>query len=420
MILKISIVFSFCSLLLLILFSNAGSLTNITSILGYFGILGIFWSIILGSKPLTKWLGLDYQKVNKIHKFLGKYGIFFVLIHPFLGALVYLENFSWIFKLNFSSPVEGVVSMGRVALLLYLIIWVSSVILRSKLKYRPWIRIHYLSYPLFLSSLLHIPGLGYFWNDFVIVKVLWSIVLALYIVYLGYIGLLFAGFFKKKYRLSSIQIFGKGSKIAILDCVAIGKSLNSIPGQYVYLSLKPFGEAKPFSILWNEGEKIKLGIKLEGEFTQLIHEQKTGKIIRLYGPFGNFTQNGHNQKPKIIIAGGIGITPLLQFASRYFTNDSKFIMCNRYRSDTVEFDLLKKNTKKNLYEIYSNEKETTRENCFFKQLDKDILIKILSPLDLDKYDVFICGSDSFTNQTIDNLVTIGVNKNSIFTEKFSI
>ncbi|NJK71472.1 MAG: hypothetical protein HC932_04465 [Thermales bacterium] len=180
-----------------------------------------------------------------------------------------------------------------------------------------------------------------------------------------------AGFFKKVYTLENIQIIGKGAKVAILDLItADKKALSANAGQYVYLQLNGFGESRPFSILSVEGDKLRLGIKLEGRFTKKVHQLKAGKNVNIFGPLGQFTAEGHNQKDKIIISGGIGITPLIAFAKEYFTPNSIFIVCNRFKEDVVDLDDLKNSVpSKNLFEFYSQEDSITNPHHKACRLD---------------------------------------------------
>ncbi|NJS40911.1 hypothetical protein HC766_00735 [Candidatus Gracilibacteria bacterium] len=117
--------------------------------MGYVGLVLMLWNVILGAKPLSRLISKDYVRLNKIHRALRKYGIFFVLSHPLIQMYSYLENFYWIITPLIGNELELHISFGRLALLIYLIIWITSVLLKSRIRYRPWLYIHYLTYPWF-------------------------------------------------------------------------------------------------------------------------------------------------------------------------------------------------------------------------------------------------------------------------------
>jgi DMSO/TMAO reductase YedYZ heme-binding membrane subunit len=58
------------------------------------------------------------------------------------------ENILWIFTPSFITETEFHITLGRFALVLTLIVWITSAIVRSKIKWRPWKYIHLLSYPI--------------------------------------------------------------------------------------------------------------------------------------------------------------------------------------------------------------------------------------------------------------------------------
>ncbi len=417
------VAFTTLSPLLLIIMDYPASIERIlptaASIVGYIGLIMILWSIILGSKPLARLISSDYVELNKTHRFLGKYGILFALIHPFLEMFSYLENISWVITPSLATEFDFHISLGRLTLLVFLIIWLSSITLRSKLKYRPWLRIHYLTYPLGLLALFHIRDIGFYYTQSRFISVFFSLILIAYCFYLAYLFLLWAGFFKNHYTVKSISKIGQGSEINILDLETTGKPLTSQPGQYVYIQMHRFGEVKPFSILENDGNKLRLGIKNDGEFTSRVGELKPGHEIGVFGPLGKFTQQGHNDSDKIIISGGIGITPLVELSEKYFTPNSFFFVCNRYRSDVVDLDRLKKSTNNRLYEVYSRETTIENERQRNCRLDKNVLQEILGSNNINNYKIFICGSSPFMNEAIKNLTSLGVKRENIYTEEFS-
>jgi CDP-4-dehydro-6-deoxyglucose reductase len=85
------------------------------------------------------------------------------------------------------------------------------------------------------------------------------------------------------------------------------------PGQYVDLML-PGGRRRSFSIAGhsNDGRVIELHVRRVsgGEFTEWVFDElRPGSVLRLEGPFGNFTLQ-QSSRPWLMLAGGTGLAPI--------------------------------------------------------------------------------------------------------------
>jgi ferredoxin-NADP reductase len=89
------------------------------------------------------------------------------------------------------------------------------------------------------------------------------------------------------------------------------------PGQWVYVHLSnpdgsPWARAA-YSIASapeESGTRIKLGIKVHGDFTKRAAQLMPDDVIGIQGPFGVYVLP-EDGSPLVMFAGGIGITPLL-------------------------------------------------------------------------------------------------------------
>ena len=60
-------------------------------------------------------------------------------------------------------------------------------------------------------------------------------------------------------------------------------------------------------------DKLRFGIKLHGNFTHALFGKKKGDKLEISGPYGFFTVS-QNDSPIVLLAAGIGITPLMCMA----------------------------------------------------------------------------------------------------------
>ncbi|MCX6731121.1 MAG: ferric reductase-like transmembrane domain-containing protein [Candidatus Roizmanbacteria bacterium] len=170
----------------LYLFTQIKILGNFTyafaNIAGFIGAILLFWEFILGIKPFAKRISANPAVFIKLHIFLGVWGMFFVLIHPILEMFSYAEKLTFLYVPDLSSSFATHITLGRFAILLVLLVWITSTFLRQNISYKKWINIHYLSYPMMFFVFIHALDIGSYLNTFVFIKIYWIILLCLYLI----------------------------------------------------------------------------------------------------------------------------------------------------------------------------------------------------------------------------------------------
>ena len=79
-------------------------------------------------------------------------------------------------------------------------------------------------------------------------------------------------------------------------------------------------QAHPFSIsAVPDGRQLRITVKNIGDFTSGVHALRPGTPVLVDGPFGKFTQPPASTKV-LLIAGGIGITPIRPLAEDMAAN----------------------------------------------------------------------------------------------------
>jgi len=393
-------------------------LSKTANITGFIGAVLVIWQFFLGIRGVVKRFNPDYDWAMKIHAFLGIYGSIFIFLHPILLAIDRNNTISYMLLLNFSNEYETYVSYGKIAMFLFLVLWFTSSLVRKSLSYRSWLYIHYISYPMLFFVLLHPFQIGSYLQEFSFIYTYWillciSAVLFMILKLLDIFNLSF-----NKFRITNLTNLNKD--IYTITYKPVNEKFSKIkPGQYFYLKKNFFGEAHPYSILeYNDftGE-ITFGIKKLGKSSTLLGESKIGDIHFIDGPFGEFTFEAHNEDPKVILAGGIGITPFYEVLTRY-GNDQSYLL---YANKDLESALYRDKFKELLNERYFDfvEKlEGEKRNVFSGYISSEKISEILKNKDLSSIRYFICGSPGFTKGMIDLLKNLGIKRNKIFIEEF--
>ncbi len=129
-------------------------------------------------------------------------------------------------------------------------------------------------------------------------------------------------------RLRALLLWRQGWRVAAVNrltarAVAVqlalpeGKKFPYLPGQFAFLSFRSAGvsaEEHPFTIASTPSRPgyLQFVIGAAGDWTAGAGRLRAGDRVRLDGPYGHFSfLLAAEQRPLVLVAGGIGITPML-------------------------------------------------------------------------------------------------------------
>lgn len=104
----------------------------------------------------------------------------------------------------------------------------------------------------------------------------------------------------------------------VLGLHAPHMALQAKPGQFVMLKVRSGTTPllrRPFSICAVQDEQVLLLYRLVGEGTHLMTEIKPGQKVPVLGPLGQGFTTPKKDQLAILVAGGVGIAPLIFMAS---------------------------------------------------------------------------------------------------------
>ena len=396
-------------------------LVTLSNVSGLVGAVMLFWQFILGIRYIVDIFEKDYFKVIDIHTKLGKYGMLFVLFHPFLIAYSYVKEILWVFapeELIFP-PAAGFdthVVFGRMAFYLFLAVWISSALLRAKMKFRPWLYIHYLSYPLMLLVFLHAREIGSNVEANSVTSSLWVAFMAIFFLLSLWRLLFFAGVSKSRFRVESIDKHGESERLILKPESRLSK--NPEVGQYVYLQLKRFGEEHPFTVADYDKARgtLELGIKREGKFTSKVADLDPGQTVFIDGPYGSFTSDVDPDTTKVILAGGIGITPFIRYIKENEKQEILLLYCCRNEEDMLYADILREHLGSDMHEFITRPQKHKSEGG---RISKEHIERVLGDRTRDDIDFMVCGSPRFVQGMNEILAELDIREDRVHVEEFS-
>ena len=203
-----------------------------------------------------------------------------------------------------------------------------------------------------------------------------------------------------------------------------------LPGQFGFITLSSAAvssEAHPFTIVSSptKADGLEFIVRTSGDWTaQLKHLQPQDRVY-LDGPYGLFSHlRVADSTELIMIAGGIGITPMLSML-RYMAdhNDPRkitLIWSNQTPDHIVlphVFEKLAAQLKElRILHVMTRAAEYTGEQG---RLDRPMLEKLLSECGRTAA-VFVCGPDQMMKAVRSFLVSLGFERRVVFMESFSL
>lgn len=395
-----------------------GLVPTLANLAGFIGALLFLWQFIFGIRFISRKITQDYITMTRLHIFLGSLGTVLVLIHPVLELYVYRSNLNFFFP-NFDSPTYPHLLAGQVALSLFVVIWITSAIWREKISYRPWLYIHYFTYPMMALVFFHAQTIGTFLQTYPWLYNYWMFLTGVFTVVVIYRILAYLNLFKAKYKV--IKKTNKAGEVTVYRVKPERGRLDPKPGQFVYLRSGFFSEAHPFSVMKSNPKTgvLEFGIKQVGRFTSQLTNLKVGDRVYLDGAYGLFTQEAQNDNPKVLIAGGIGITPFVELVSRFGGKNTYLFYANRTLSEALNRDEFLQILGDNYIEAVSKEKVKDK-TIIQGRLNEEVIKQRLPKQFLKQAEFFMCGSPGFMAGVSQSLAKLGVESDRIHMEEFSL
>lgn len=397
-----------------------GTIATLANTAGLMGGTLLIWQVILSHRFLAKKFTDDYQQLITVHILLGTYGTLLVLVHPLLILQVYSQDALFLILPQFETRFNVAVTAGRIAWWLWWLVWLSSAVLRKRIAYRLWQYLHYLSWIMVAFVLIHSRQIGTFLNTFPWLMSYWNILTSIFIsLVLWRLAQVF-NLGRARYQL--IKKEKDAAEVTVYTFQPLGQQkLLPRVGQFVYLKPNFFGENHPFTVMSSDEKtgQLQFGIKAVGRFTRQLEQLRVGDRVFIDGPYGIFTQAGQNNEPKVIIAGGIGITPFVELIRRFGQHRTKLFYANRYLEDALLREEFQQQLGENYLEVISREKKPPQP-VIAGRISKSVLAANLTKKELQQAKFFICGSPGFTQTVRKIIAQLEIPSERVFAEEFEL
>jgi predicted ferric reductase len=300
--------------------STGEILTSLARITGLLGAYSALLQVLLLARlpPVERLFGFD--RLTVWHRWNGHACLDLILAH----AVLSVWGYALMDKISLPSEVTtmlgggvypGMITATVGTALLIAVVVTSVVIVRRRLRYEAWYAVHLLAYAAIALAWFHQIPTG---NELVLDRVAADYWRALFF---GTLALVVAFRFlgpalnALRYRLRVAEVVAEGPGIVSLRIT--GRRLDRLdasPGQFFlwrFLDRKRWWASHPFSLSEApDGRSLRITVKALGDFSSRLAEIAPGTHVVAEGPFGVFTEAARRRDKIVLIAGGIGITPI--------------------------------------------------------------------------------------------------------------
>jgi 3-phenylpropionate/trans-cinnamate dioxygenase ferredoxin reductase subunit len=200
------------------------------------------------------------------------------------------------------------------------------------------------------------------------------------------------------------------------------------PGQFAWLRLRRSvtGEEHPFTIASSPHlpGRVEFTIRNAGDFTRGIGRLRPGQPVWVDGPHGSFTSDDDSCEGVVMIAGGVGITPMMSMvraaADRRDPRPHRLVVVARSSADLLfrqELGVLRESLDLEVTEVLR------RPHAGWEGHTGEINIGLLTGVlgaddEHDNLDYFLCGPGGLVHDALTALEALGVPNHRVHTEQF--
>ncbi len=378
--------------------------------------------LLMARLPLLEH-GIGADRLARWHAMGGRYTVSLIVVHAL--------SITWGYAVTAHSSVPGEavtlmtsypdVLMATVAAGLFVMIGVVSArAARRRLRYETWFYLHLYTYLAIALAFAHQFATG---ADFVnnpAARIFWTAL------YAGAAALLlwyrFARpiVFATRHRLRIHSVHRESA--SVFSVVVAGRDLDrlqTMPGQFFrwrFLTRDGWWQSHPYSVSASpHREFLRITIKALGDHSSTIRQLRPGVRVFAEGPYGAFTAGRRTRRRVLLLAGGIGITPLRALFETLSANPGELTLLYRVSAiDDVVF-------RAELEEIARNRGArlqflTGPSGGDAEQISANRLPNLVP--DLAAHDVFVCGPAGMVAAASTALRACGVPRRRIHHESF--
>jgi predicted ferric reductase len=398
--------------------TNAGRITGLEA--GY-GVI-VLVALMARLPPVERGVGAD--RLARWHAMGGKYVIGLIAAHALLiiwgyAVTAHTSVTSQTWTLLDSYP--NVLMASAAGLLLVMVGIVSARAVRPRIRYETWYYLHFYTYLAVALAFSHQFADGAEFKSNAAARVAWSalyIAVAAAIVWYRFVTPVRQAA-RHKYRVLSVR----PEAPSVVSIMIGGRGLSALraeSGQFFrwrFLARGLWWTSSPYSLSAPpQRDRLRITVKAAGDHSQALRRLKPGTRVIAEGPYGAMTGAARRRSKVLLIAGGVGITPLRALLESLPAAPGDLTLIYRVSSmrDAVFRDELKQLADRRGAKVWFV--AGSRAELDGNPLTGGELTRRLP--DLAEHDVYLCGPPGLTAAVTRELLDAGVRRRHIHQESF--
>jgi len=365
---------------------------------------------------------LGHDRAATTHANMGKVAFILMLMHVGFVLMVtaYYDGRSLLGQIGAFWELGWFMVTATFALGLFtLVVATSLLIVRRRWRYETWHAVHLIVYVAIALVVPHqfiegstFRGKGYAWWFWVMLYVLtfgsWLAFrvirpLALYARY--------------RPEVAHVTPNPDGSVSVGISGAGVDR-LASRPGQFFlwrFLAPGYWREAHPYSLSRVPGPNdLRISVSPAGDGSAALANIPVGTRVIIEGPLGVFSEAVRSRPGVVLVAAGIGITPIRTMLEAHTDGPCDVVVRASSEADAPLIDEVRELAREhgaNLHELYG-----PRGDNWTPALGSTSLAQLVD--DLDERDIYICGPIAWTDAVVADAVAAGVAPEAIHRERF--
>ncbi|WP_460070590.1 ferredoxin reductase family protein [Streptomyces sp. YKOK-I1] len=403
---------------------QAGFASNALVVIGRFAglygaLLMAFQLLLVARLPwLDRRIGMD--RLTNWHRWTG-FGLLWTLVgHVVFITFGYADSSSMdpVSQLvDLAETVEGVLRAAVAMVLILVVGGVSARWARRRLAYETWHFIHLYTYVAVVLAFTHQVAVGTTFTASSAATAYWY---GVWTVALGSVALgraVLPLWRNWRHQLRVEKVVPESDNV--VSVYITGRDLDRLParaGQFFlwrFLTKDRWWQANPFSLsAAPDGTRLRLTAKAAGDGSAGLRHIKPGTRVFAEGPYGAFTAMHRTRPESLLIAGGVGVTPIRALLEEI---DGHAIVVYRVggERDAVLYDELRDLAAAKGAELHLVTGPPVPDRLAPREL------AALVP-DIAERDVFLCGPPPMMNAVLGSLRELDVPRTQIHFERFSL
>jgi predicted ferric reductase len=397
--------------------TNAG---RITGLLAGYGVV-VLVALMARIPPLERGIGAD--RLARWHAMGGRYTVSLIVAHVLLITWGYAVTanaglVSQAGTLLLSYP--DVLAATVAGLLLVGVGVVSARAARRRLRYETWYYLHFYTYLAIALAFSHQFANGAEFVNNRPARIVWSAYYAVVgaaILWYRFVTPLRQAI-RHRPRVASVAPEAPG----VVSVVITGRHLAELraePGQFLrwrFLTRGLWWVSSPYSLSAPVlPDRMRITVRASGEHSRALARLRPGTRVLAEGPYGALTGAARRRRKVLLIAGGVGITPL---RALFQTLPGELTLL--YRAGTAEdvlfageLERLARTRGARLWIVTGHRADLARDPLSSAALTWNVP-------DLAEHDVYVCGPPGMTAVTVAALHAAGVPRRQIHHETFEL